>query len=477
MGGLSETHARVHRPRSIAELSALFASASPSSRKTFSLVGGRHSFADHFFPADGGEAIDTTSLEGTVVPLESDGRGGRWVRASGNTTFEAIADAVAHHLPLHPPTSDLITVAGALAGCTHDVAGFFPANVRRFSVLTPDGTTHDCHAAAEGIAGELFLLVPGSFGTLGVIVDLELRLSAISPTSAAEISVTHRGHGRDDVGVARLEAASSNASIRAGLYFYGLRGTTVLFETRKVDAIDQRRLPRLPLTDDANERNIYLQAMANHVPGLVPLISPLVLRAGRQFRASIYGHAFFQRSYARSYRVLTSSKLAARALAIAGVNPRLPVAHQTFVIPRRAVGPFLDLYFDVLERHRELVARIEQQDLIRLPECVWPLHGSFGMEGGSFLFTSSLSVPRASALDRRAREFFGAVASRAFTELGVKTLLLKQMHGDVELLRSMHADMLARLSTMKAKVDPNGVLSSRFLERLLPSRPVTRTPT
>ncbi|AKU93895.1 hypothetical protein AKJ09_00559 [Labilithrix luteola] len=467
MGGLDETVARVHRPRNIDELRALLEGASSASGRTFSLVGGRHSFGDHFFPDENGEAIDTTGLGADVVVLEDDEQGRRWVRASGSTTFEGLALSVSGFSPHHPPTSDLITLAGALAACTHDSFGFFCDHVRRFSVLTVDGRIHDCHRSASGIAGELFRLVPGSFGALGIVLDIELRLFPVGPDRFDEVAVARCRAFPDDLGLTQLETVAERPGQRgAGLYFYGLRGKVVLFDSRLVDAKDAARLPALPLADDSTKKNIYLQALANRVPAVVQWLSPHVLREGQRFRASVHGHAFFQRSYGRSYALLTGQGLGARALAAIGVNPRLPVVHQTFVIPRPVVRRFLDSYFDRLERHPELVSRIEQQDMVKLPVCRWPLHGTFGLDGGGFLFTASMSVPRGSALERRGRDFLGTVARCSFEELGVKTLLTKHLHGHADLFACMHRDAIEALLAIKSKVDSHGVLSSRFLKRL-----------
>lgn len=470
MGGLSEIRALVHRPRSVDELRGLFAEA--ATRKiptTFTLVGGRHSFGGHFLPKGGGEAVDTTGLPASVARLEADEPNGLWVRASGNLTFEGLAAAVPGFLPRHPPTSDLVTLAGALAGCTHDSVDFFAKYVRRFSLLTPDGRVHDCSANAEGIAGDLFRAVPGSFGALGVVLDLELRTYFAGERRRAEIAVAHEGRYEDGESLARLERSFERGPAwGAGFYVFGLRGRTVVLEARIIDEAEAESLPDLPLTDDATTRNVVLQALANRFPAPAHRLAASVLRGGKRFRASIYGHAFFQRSYARSYPILTSKDAKARALSFVGVDPRLPVVHQTFVIPPKNMRRFLDVYFEILEQNPELVPRIEQQDAVRLPECPWPLHGTFGTKGGAFLFSPSMSVPRGGALEAKARAFFGAVTRRAYRELGVKVLLLKQMHVDRDLLREMHEGAIMHLARIKREVDPRGLLSSQFLDDLLP---------
>jgi FAD/FMN-containing dehydrogenase len=464
MGGLSEMQARVHRPTTVAQVQALFAEAAG---RTFSLVGARHSFNTHFFPAEHGEAIDVTSLGGPVTPLEVVDAEHRWFRAPGGMTFEALAAAVPAFLTRHPPTSDLITLGGALAACTHDSIGLFADQVRRFTLLTPDGQLHDCRADAEGLDGELFRLVPGSFGALGLIVDLELRLYAAPTSRAVDIRV-HRGALIDDPDFTRVSELVQQPGVQgAGMFLYGLRGPTVLFEARVVEADTLTGVPHLPLTDDDTTGNAWLQATASVSARLTNWFSLYTLADGRRFRAPIYGHAFFQRSYARAGALLSGPDVRARALRLLGLNPRLPVVHQTFVIPASGVARFFTRYFALLAQAPELIPRIEQQDVIRPRESQWPLHGAFGIEGGAFLLTTSIGVSVGGALEQRARQFMGDVAKQTFDEVGAKTLLLKHTHGDPKTLYAMHGPMLARLSALKAQVDPKGLLQSRFFEGLL----------
>lgn len=464
MGGLDEIRTVVHRPRSLAELRALFEQAGS---RTFSLVGARHSFDGHNFPQADGEAIDTTGLDGAVRLLETDPRGCRWARVPGSFSFERLAAEAPGWLPRHPPTSDLITQAGALAACTHDSIGFFADHVRRFTVLTPDGALHDCRPDAAGLAGELYRLVPGSFGLLGVVLDLELRLYPSHPSQCVSILV-RRGRYADDPGLEQLLAKARSENIQgAGLFVYGVGAEAVSFEAHVATAADLAPAPPLLLTDDATTRNVYLQALASLAPWLAKRISLRVLRDGRRFRAPLYGHAFFQRSYGRAHALLAGGALAARALRRLGLNPRLPVVHQSYVVPTASMAEFLAIYFGALERYPDLVPRLEQQDFICLPEARWPLHGAFGMKGGAFLLTTSIGVVRGGESERRGRALLGEVAALGFEAVGAKTLLLKHTHGALPLLRSMHAGMIQQLLAAKAKVDPRGLLRSQLLEKLI----------
>ena len=467
MGGLYEATASVRDPATPEELAALFQDA-VARRRRLTLIGARRSFGEHFLPPGDAEGVSTARLSGTTRLLSTEADGAIWVRAPGSLTFEALHREHPHHLPYHPPTGDRISLAGALAACAHNAVGFFAEEVRAFRLMTPDGAVHACHAAAPGIAGELFRLVPGSFGALGVILELELRLYRVRERQRAEITVLEHGPTRGYAALERLETLyrSGEYPLGRGLFFFGRRGKSVLLGDRIVVPEPHHKAAPLPLTDDSTRRNIVAQGLANRVPGLVSPLQGLVLRQGRRFHAGLYGFTFFQRSYDRAYDYLATPEVLPRVLRALGIDPRLTVCHQTFAVPVERRQSFLDMYFDVFDAYPDLEARLEQQDLIRLPECAWPLHTAHGMPGGAYLFSVSMSVRRGQSHEARARTFLGEVSRRAFEEHGVKVMLLKQTHCEPALLRRMHAPFIETLSALKQRVDPHRVLTSRMLDAL-----------
>jgi FAD/FMN-containing dehydrogenase len=408
--------------------------------------------------------VDTTRLPALATALEVDERGDLWVRASGSLTFEGLCHAFPGHIPYDPPTGDRITLAGALAACSHSAVGYFADRVRAFSLLTDEGRVHRCYRGAPGLPGRLFELVPGSFGALGVILDMELCLRFVTLTERAEMNVLLKGKNQDHTALDRMEDMykSGEYPLGRGVFLYGRRGTTVLFGDRLVQP-DRPEKP-LPLTDDATERNIVLQSLAHRFPGVVHRLVPSVMRAGRRFHATPYGFCFYQRSYDRAHDFLSGSGLVPRALRAAGVDPRLTVCHQTFAIPVSRGHDFLDLYFRAFDRS-SLETRLEQQDMIRLPPCSWPLHATYGMPGGAYFFSASFSVRRDQASHREAEDFLSRVANEA-SPLGVKVLLLKQAFCDASVLREMHRPFVDALRTARREVDPDGLLTSRFLAGL-----------
>jgi FAD/FMN-containing dehydrogenase len=408
-------------------------------------------------------------LPTAIERLDQDADGHTWVRVPGQISFHDLCEAVPGFIPFHPPTGDRISVAGALVACSHDAVGYFASNVRAITVLTADGAIHECRADSSGLAAELFRLIPGSFGALAAILSVELRMRRVHPDQRAEINVLEHGPTAGYFALDRLDQIyqAGEYALGRGLFFYGKRGASVLFGDRLCTPGPAEQLPELMLTDDATTRNIVAQALANRFPRVAHPLQTLVLKRGRRFHAKLYGFSFYQRSYDRAYDYLSSSDPIAGLLREIGVDPSLTVCHQTFVVPVRAARAFLDLYFDVFDTYPELERRLEQQDMIRTPECPYPLHAAYGMPGGAYQFTASFSVRNGLAEQERCRDFLREVSQRAYTRLGVKVSLLKQAHCDTELLRRMHAPFIDALLALKARVDPRQVLTSRLLERVL----------
>lgn len=467
MGGLYEATASVLEPATPEELAALFQQAAQQ-RRRLTLIGSKRSFGEHFLPPVGAAGVSTALLAGATRLLSTEADGHIWVRAPGSLTFEALHREYPRHLPYHPPTGDRISLAGALVACAHSAVGFFAQEVRAFRVLTPDGAIHECYAGAPGLAGELFRLIPGSFGALGVVLELELRLWPVREHQRAEINILEHHPAQGYGAVERLEAMFRAGEYPLGraVFWFGRGGQSVLLGDRLVLPAPHDKVGPLPLTDNATRRNIVAQGIANRLPSLARQLQVLTLKQGRRFHAELYGFTFFQRSYDRAYDYLASPEWVPRVLRALGVDPRLTVFHQTFAVPVELRRAFLDVYFEIFAAYPELEARLELQDLIRLPECTWPLHAAHGMPGGAYFFTVSMSIQRGQLHEARARDFLWEVSRRTFEELGVKVMLLKQAHCEPALLRRMHTPFIEAVGAVRQRVDPHGVLTSRLLDAL-----------
>ncbi|HEX2879218.1 MAG TPA: FAD-binding protein, partial [Polyangiaceae bacterium] len=390
VGGQHAATANVHSPQTLHELRAVLQQSERNGTR-LTLVGAQRSFGEQFLPPERADCLSLHRLGGQIERLEHDVQGNLWVRAPGHTTFHDLCAGVPGFVPFRPPTGDRISVAGALVACSHDAVGFFADNVRAITVMFADGTVHECRAGDPGVRGELFRSIPGSFGAFAAILSVELRLRAVDPAQRAVINVLYRGTVQNYPVLEQLETLFQNGeyALGRGLFFYGRRRSCVLVGDclRTLEAGEH--LPELLLTDDATTRNIVAQALANRFPSLAHRAQPWVLKPGRRFQAGLYGFSFYQRSYDRAFDFLSSNDPVACLLREVGVDPRLAVCHQTFLMPISSNRKFLDAYFEVFDRYPELEARLEQQDMVRLPPCPYPLHASHGLTEGSYQFTAS----------------------------------------------------------------------------------------
>lgn len=469
-GGLDEARSRCWFPTSEADVLELYRQTAEVGRR-LTLVGAQKSFGGHFLCAEGAEACDVTGLGRATRLVERDDAAGTiWVSVAAGVTFRQMLHEFPGYRPESPPTSDGISVGGALASCTHNMAGFFADSVRAFTLLAPNGESYRCSPGGSSLERALFEFVPGTFGALGVITDIELRLRAIPAEQSVQVEVLSRGRVR---GVSYLEelwraADSPKHAPGHGMFLYGCQDRYVLLGDSVLNGSEPRPRTQLLLTADKPQLHAALQGVSNRFPTLTRHIALSAFRPGRAFSADWYGFLFFQRSYDTAYDTLSSRAPWFSALRGLGVDPRLTVLHQTWCFPREHAVEFMELYWSVLKRYPGLERRAEQQDLIALRPSRWPAHATWGNAQGSGLLTPSFAVRRGSPEHARGEAFLRELARAAFARnAAFKLMLLKQSVCDDGLLREMHAPYVARLRELKRQVDPAGLLGSKLLARLL----------
>ncbi len=105
--------------------------------------------------------------------------------AEAGVTFVDLVNATLPHslAPIVVPELETITVGGAVAGCSlestsFEVGGFHDTCIE-YEVLTAQGEVITCRP--DGAEALLFQMVHGTFGTLGLITLVELRLTEAKP--------------------------------------------------------------------------------------------------------------------------------------------------------------------------------------------------------------------------------------------------------------------------------------------------------
>jgi hypothetical protein len=468
IGGIHEAVAETWNATTTDEVRRALRSAAAGGR-TVALAGGQRSFGAQYLPAPGGLVLDVGELERGATELEREADGSIWVRAGGGTRFSDLRRLFPGHRTHSPPTADGISLAGALAACTHSASGYFADSLRAFRLECANGKSYACRRDAPGLEGELFRHAVGAYGALGVMTDIEIRLTPVAPDQDIVVNALYAGPSETLECFDVLERTADDPRYREGhgIFVYGLWGHAITFGDELSSSEAHRRLARAPLMGDDLTTQMLLQALGNRFPTFAEWLVARTFRSGTARRARWYGFQFYQRSYDLLYRVMTGESGLATALHLAGVPRRLPVCHASWFFPREALRAFVRGYFDVLGRYPSLLRRIEQQDVVLLPPSRWPCHSMGETSGKLGILTATLSIRPGESSQTEAEDFARTVTREApdFAP-GTRVSLCKQIHAEPEVLRSMHRSIVTELERLRSVVDPERVVRSRFLADL-----------
>jgi len=468
IGGLYETRAEVRSARTTQELRAALRWAAEAGRP-LSLASGQRSFGKQYLPVPNGAVLDVGELERGARQLESELDGSIWVRAGGGTRFRDLRQLFPRHRTYCPPTTDTITLAGALAACTHSSAGYFADSVRAFRLECANGASYLCQRDAAGLEGELFRHAVGAMGALGVVTEIELRLRPIEPEQQVLVNAVYAGPSDSSECWTALQQTADAARYGEGngLAIYGLWGHAIVFGDELLPAGERRRGAQALLTGEDMTTQIFSQALANRFPAFAEWIVSRTYRPGAALWAPWYGFQFFQRSYDAVHRVMAGRSALASTLRCLGVPGGLPVCHSSWFFPREQSRAFAQGYFEILRRYPALVRRIEQQDVVLLGPSRWPCHSLGETAENVGVFSASFSIRRGQRSQAEAEEFARTVTREApgFAP-GTRVSLCKQIHAEPEQLRQMHRAYVTNVEHYRAIVDPGRLIQSRFLADL-----------
>lgn len=453
------------------ELQEIFARARHE-RQPLTLLGGQRSFGEQFLPVEAGLCVDVSALERGAVVKHSFDDGRLLVRVGGGTRFEDLHAAFPGHRVRCVPTSDRITVAGALAACAHSAAGYFADSVPAFTVLTLQGEIIECSAGAEGLGRELFQAVPGSFGALGATTFLELLLEPIEPGQRFGVHAEYAAPELNDDFFSALDAVKDDPRFDEGMggVIYGNRGRTlILADARLPPGYEGAPKLRALLTDEDLEEHAFTHGLANRFPRIAEATVTRTYPRGIVRWAPWYGFQFYQRGYDRASEVLSRKGFKYALARRLGVDARVPVAHQAWFFPRRFTRKVMDVYFRVLDAFPGIEKQVEQQDIVLLGPCRYLAHSMGRTDEDIGVLTSSYSLAALPAARQASIiRFFERVSEELYAKIPeIRVSLCKQVHCDRELLRRMHRPWIEIVGRLKTELDPQWLLSSRHLEMLL----------
>lgn len=467
IGGLYEATAEVWSAKTKEEVLAAFSRAQSEGQK-LTLAGAQRSFGEQYLPPHGGKVLDVSSLDRGAQIIEQEPDGSVWIRAGGGTTFRDLHEMFPSYRVSCPPTTDTITLAGALAACTHNSAGYFADAVRAFTLLTPRGQTLFCSEASSGLERELFEHVPGSFGALGVTTDIEIRLRPYDPNRWVMVQSVYAGPASGCLDALERTRDDPRFSEGAGAVIYGVRGHSIVLGDELLPAGDRPRVPQALLTGEDLAFQSITQSLVHRFPRLAERILTGAYPMGAGRFAPLYGFLFFQRSYDEAHRRMTRGGFDKALLQVFGARNRMPICHMSWFFPRAELRAFVEGYFSVLERYPGLEKLVEQQDIVLLGPCRWPCHSMGRTEEPIGTLTASFAVQRGATSEKRVREFMREVTTRsAEFSPGARVSLCKQIHAEGATLRRMHRGFSEAVARLRAHTDPSGLLTSRMLKVLL----------
>lgn len=468
IGGMYEATAEILSARTQGEVLSSFARAH---REGFRLTisGARRSFGEQYLPTEGGKVLDVAGLDRGATLLAEEPDGSIWVRSGGGTTFKDLCLAFPRHRVSSPPTTDTITVSGALAACVHNSASYFADSVRAFVLLAPSGETFHCARGLPGLEGELFDHVPGSFGALGVVTDVELRLRPLDPDRWVLVHSLYAGPSTTGQYLDRLEEAADDPRFAegAGAVIYGNRGHAITLGDELLPPGKRPTGSQALLTGEDIRWQSITQSLVHRFPRLAEWLVTRTYPQGAARWAPLQGFLYFQRGYDEAHRRMTAGGASKALLQLFGARGRLPICHTSWFFPRAELRSFVEGYFSILDRYPGLPAITEQQDIVLLGPSRWPCHSMGRTEGPIGILTASFAIERGGESARLAHEFCREVTRRCrdFSP-GARVSLCKQVHAEETVLRSMHADFRATVHRLRARVDPARVLTSRLLAAL-----------
>jgi decaprenylphospho-beta-D-ribofuranose 2-oxidase len=465
--------ARVYYPADVDQLREVFAYAKANKRRV-TLRGGGHSFDAQSL---GKEIVVSTERFDTIEVLESS----QEVRVGAGATWGAIVAKLDEKglVPAGTVTSSHATAGGTLsADCLSRFSpryGKEASHVKRFSLLTIDGTLLECIPPPAGTprAGwtngqRAFMGAIGGFGYLGAVVDVTYKvLSVGQPHIGVETRIEKYTSFKD---LARdLVPAIASASgpppgttspdwdaIYAGLYPAGGKSPSWMLFTSKFTTDPERR--RLFL----DQRNNPIRIAGEWLMRL-PLFCELIswcfftfTRNGATYIDDLADFLFFMDAN-------TTAKRIARRIGF-----KLKTVQQTFIVPvdpsstgaEARLVEWLDCAQDLF-RTRGLAPTL--QDVLYLPE---DLEFSLSPDSRSPGYAVSYAFEtNDTATLTNAMETLTELADVLWNRFQGRVSLVKNVCVKPSTLLAMYGAGAVDFCQLKQTLDPDGLLRNDFLQR------------
>ena len=421
------------------------------------------------------------------------------------------SDSDVFYVPFNAPTSHHITIGGSIAANTHSRMttagyGFMGDNITWFRLMTPSSKILRCSPESTNILErELYFAVPGSFGSLGIILDLEITVRVVSRNTRVGIRVldssrefeqnvitsrcglyeTLQKFGEKCIDNAKEGCIFKNGRIVKKNPYWDHGFACLIFGSNSVSIAhkifsteDECEEPGNDFSDaqvstlfNSSTINAYIQAAGNWFPYIATMIQLLYLKCDSKFQVNLYDWIFFQNTHDDAHWIMRQDDFFTRFLRCIGFDPDLPVAHQTWMIPETVAKNaeklkiFTRILHDLFVTY-SMEKYCEFQDILFIPRSESNIM-LMQNENGWYLYTISIVIPKLEneKLLPLVKKFYGELTTETMY-LGVKVHLLKESFCEDSQLQDMHKEWIQHIKQLKSIVDPDNILSSELLKRL-----------
>lgn len=398
------------------------------------------------------------------------------VTAGGAATWRSVLrEMMAQRCyPRSVNTSSRATVGGTLAADC--LSRFSPKNGREgnhvlaFTLLCPDGVTRTCSPDAPGIEGELFHAAISGFGMFGAFESVTFASDPLPGPSGSLAVKTHFSPPFDansDPGaldallLGLIPPPGDTAWARFANLWYTAQGFQGAQGTSELVPLPAQGLhPSLPFDPyQGTRRFLFETAAALHDSGF-SMLQQLYFRLAREvFYDPLEDYTFF----------MDGNDLAKQRWR--AVNTPLRLLQQTFMIPagapaEPAVTAAASFIREARERARTLGLWPAMHDVLYIPRDTRGFLLSATRSMNAFSVTLAFEhLGEDTQWARSVTELLGALSRRCLA-YGGKVHLVKNVIADDEVLRTMYADVIPTLRDLRARVDPQGVLTNEIGRRL-----------
>lgn len=392
-------------------------------------------------------------------------------------------------IPFNAPTSHWITIGGSIASNVHSrmsSQGYYMKDtINWFRIACPNGNIYVCSPDAEqkSIEYQLYHEVFGSNGAFGVILEVEIRMKLYSDdTSRIHLKTLKNSNDLKTLCkvFSQLQTKDNREYWNHGtvLLLFGnpntCNGAIIAQKLGEYNDPEYENTKIAPLCCKNDYYNIFLQSFSNLLPSYSTKLQSYLVRENERYQSEYYSWMFFQNSHDDAHEYLKSKNWIPWIYRRLGCDSKLPIIHQAWLIPvlfkdEEGENSFLELYH-FLRFVGTLCSNSEVKNLSDYFECQDVLYlpnSERDKSRGYYIYTATMAIANANKKTIAAIiKFFKDITTYA-SMTGIKPSLLKEIWCDDDIISSLYGNEISEFINLKKIVDPNNVLQSHLLNRIL----------